>query len=59
MQITKCDLCKKVIEGDIYALEMHNVSRITIFDHTDFDLCGDCYRKLCEKLRNKEEEDAT
>lgn len=57
MQITKCDSCKKEIDGDVYALEMHNARRAIslVFDYVNFDICEDCYRKLCEKLRNKEE----
>lgn len=55
MKITKCDSCKKVVEGDVYALEMHNASRTILFGTVYFDICEDCYRKLCKKLTNKEE----
>ena len=55
MTITKCDYCKKTIEGDIYILEMHNFRRVFEFGTVTFDICEDCYRKLCKKLTNKEE----
>lgn len=58
MKLTKCDSCKKTIEGDVYALEMRNASRTILslaFDYVNFDICKDCYLNLCKKLRNKEE----
>ena len=56
MQITKCDYCKKTIEeGDAYALEMCNAKRFFEFGTVNFDICEDCYRKLCKKLTDKEE----
>ena len=55
MRITKCDYCKKTIEGDVYALEMRNVRKVFEFGNVDFDICEDCYRKLCKKLTDKEE----
>ena len=59
MIITKCDWCKKFIEDDVYSLEMRNVSKIISFSDAKFDICEDCYMKLCKKLNNEEEEDAT
>lgn len=55
MKITKCDYCKKIIEGDIYGLEMRNTRRIFEFGTVNFDICEDCYKKLCKKLYNEEE----
>lgn len=55
MKITKCDSCKKIIDDDVYTLEMHNASRIITFSRVNFDICGKCYINLCKKLRNTEE----
>ena len=58
MTITKCDSCKKEIDGDIYALEMRKNGRNALsltFDYVNFDICKDCYMNLCKKLRNTEE----
>lgn len=55
MKITKCDYCKKTIKGNIYALVMTNASSIFEFGDVRFDICEDCYRSLCKKLTNKEE----
>lgn len=57
MKITKCDCCKKEIDGDIYDLEMRKITRTLslTFDYVSFDICKDCYMNLCKKLRNTEE----
>ena len=56
MRLTKCDSCKKIIEGDIYGLVMSKASSIFEFGgECRFDICESCYRNLCKKLRNTEE----
>ena len=55
MTITKCDWCKKTIKGKITDLAMSNKATSVIANSIHFDICEDCYIKLCKKLYNKEE----
>lgn len=55
MKFTKCDYCKKIIKGNVFALVMSDTSSILPTNSVYFDICGECYKEFFKKLTDKEE----